>query len=99
MGHRNSGTAEQLFLLLRLCVCVLYRVYVHTNFRILLFRCSSCSINGGVLYVYTTLDDKNYVNQQLKQLVSTTFQSTQKIKDFSGTPQDQRCPRQEKNYT
>ena len=52
MGQRNSGTAEQLFLLLRLCVCVLYRVYVHTNFRILLFRCSSCSFNRGVLYVY-----------------------------------------------
>ena len=53
------------------CVYVyIYRVYVHTNFRILLFRCSSCSINRGVLYVYTTLDDKNYVNQQHQQLVS-----------------------------
>ena len=30
----------------------IHRVYVHTNFRILLFRCSSCSINRGVLYVY-----------------------------------------------
>ena len=50
-------------------MCI-YIAYIYTNFRILLFRCSSCSINRGVLYVYTTLDDKNYINQQLKQLVS-----------------------------
>ena len=45
----NSGTA----VLITSPVCVyIHRVYVHTNFRILLFRCSSCSINRGILYVY-----------------------------------------------
>ena len=33
-------------------VCIYTRVYVRRNFRILLFHCSSCSINRGILYVY-----------------------------------------------
>ena len=36
---------------------------------------------------------KGNLTQQPQQLVSTTFQSTPIIKDFSGTPQDQLRPR------
>ena len=52
-------------------------------------------VHGGVLFIKkgnyirvdtTTSDNKNYLNQQPKQLVSTTFQSTPKIKRFFGDP-------------
>ena len=49
----NSGTAVLITSPVCVYVCVyIHRVCVHTNFRILLFRCSSCSINRGILYVY-----------------------------------------------